>query len=255
MLSTLSRLSAAALLAASLLCPTSTRAEAVDLELALLLDASASVSSIEWAQQMGGYINAFRNPSFQQAVANKNGVAVYFLIWANADRQHALAWQRLDTVEDCAAYATLLENTPRPFSGFTEMAPALGRTFYEFRNNAFEGVRQVIDVSGDGPCQNQQSYAFRLAAGMSLERAMATSIYHPAWPVVINARDPEVTINGISIGDEDFVKDWYETTLVQGPDSFAMHVDTFGEFDAAILTKLLREVGEAPAATVPFAYD
>lgn len=230
--------------------------EPVELELALLVDASASVDDTEWSLQMDGYVRAFRDPEVQQLIAAQDGVAVFFLIWSSTLQQSTLSSRRLDTVEDVQRYADLLERIVRPFANNTVMANALGRAMREFRANQFEGERFVIDVSGDGVCENQAFHAANpVIAPEDEEHAQRLG---PTWDQVLGSRDERFIINGISIGDVPGLNNWYTDTLIQGPGSFSLHAATFEEFADGIRAKLLREVADdaAPAeASLPFAYD
>ena len=53
-------------------------------------------------------------------------------------------------------------------------------------------------------------------------------------------------VNGICITTDDDVVDFYRNVLPQGHDAFMMQVNTFGEFEDAILEKLIREIGDLP---------
>lgn len=228
---------------------------AVELELALLVDASESVSDTEWALQLDGYVRAFNDPAIQALVAEGNGIAVLFLAWSSTNQQADFGWQHLRTAEDCIAFANQVSFFGRPFANNTIMSNALGRAMSELRNNEFEGTRFVIDVSGDGVCQNQFYYTTNeLGDDRRLDRLLG-----PQWDTVINSRDPRFVINGISIGDVSGLADWYRDVLIQGEGNFALHAASFEEFADGIREKLLREIASpraVPASpSVPFAYD
>lgn len=229
----------------------------VELELALLVDASQSVSDAEWALQIDGYVRAFNDPAIHSLVESGEGVAVLFLTWSSTFQQADFGWQHLRTGEDCVAFATQVSRFPRLFSSNTIMASALGRAMSEIRNNTFEGERFVIDVSGDGVCENQAYYATnRRGDDPDLDRQMG-----PTWDTIMNSRDPRVVINGISVGDVSGLPEWYSSVLIQGESNFALHASTFSNFATGIREKLLREIAEDPGSALPpsssnrFAYD
>ena len=118
----------AALMASVL--PSPVYATLVDLELALVVDISGSVDKNEYILQRDGYVNAFRDPAVQSAIASKpNGIAVslfYFSTTTTANRLNTSAtdyvtwsapvigWTHLQTVTDVNAFADAIALETRP---------------------------------------------------------------------------------------------------------------------------------------------
>jgi outer membrane autotransporter protein len=90
------------------------------------------------------------------------------------------------------------------------------------QDNAYDGTRLVIDVSGDGTNNSG------VAADVARDQALAAGI---------------TTINGISIGDSSgSLRQWYEDNVIGGTGAFARDAATFADFEAEILEKLLAEI-------------
>ena len=125
---------------------------AVDLELALYVDSSSSVSFDEFFLQTRGLASAFRSEPVIAAIRRVGGIAVTVIQFSSADRQRtAIAWTHLAGAETAAALADALERAPRYVTGgTTAIGSAISSASIAFRDNGFEGARLVIDVSGDG---------------------------------------------------------------------------------------------------------
>jgi hypothetical protein len=205
----------------------------VPMELALLVDTSSSVNPGEYELQKRGYYEAFSAPEFGQLIERLGGIAVIYIEWARQGRETVqIPWTHLETADDCLAFANAVNQLDRaPTDDTTHLATALVFAHDQMESNNFQGLRQVIDVSGDGRC--------KIWTG-------ETSQYHgPGWDAELAKIPGNVTINGISIGDSD-VMNFYADVVVRGADSFAMHVSKFSDFRDAINAKLRREIGDTP---------
>jgi hypothetical protein len=217
----------ATILASSLVLAASSRpaaAEDVDLELLLAADVSLSVNDNEYALQRQGLADAFRNPDVVSAIeAVPNGVAVAFMQWAGPTEQTvSVQWFKVRDRASCEALAEMIEAVVRPgTNGGTAIGDALGRGVTLLAESSFQGMRQVIDVSGDG----------------------RTNIGDSPGPVRFHAALSGITINGlVIINDEPDVGDYYREHVIGGPGAFVVQVRTFDDFARAIRLKLIREI-------------
>ena len=182
-----------AVIAGAVLTAPSASAEDVDLEMVLLIDTSGSVDDDEFDQQMKGYINAFRDEEVQEAVlSHPNGVAVQVAQWSRGDNFATLDWQVLRTEEDCRALATSIFFFSRVEKGGTQMAPAIDKAMQALSTNNYDSPRQVIDVSGDGVCEN---WLFETTG----QEHHDLNPGRP-WSEVLADRPSTLAINGIAIG-------------------------------------------------------
>lgn len=206
----------------------------VHLELILAVDTSSSVNFEEFSLQMNGYAEAFRSPDLVEAIQGlgEQGIAVAMVQWASAEQQQIpVEWTHLRTAEDAAAFADAIQSSPRAFNfGSTAIGELIRRALPQFDLNGFEAERKVIDISGDGRA-NQG-----LPPEMVREAAIAQG----------------VTINALAILNEEPGLDaYYDKYVVGGWSSFVMVARDFGDFQDAILGKLLREVRGAPISALP----
>ena len=207
---------------------TPSHAVPVGLELALLIDVSGSVDDTEYALQKNGYIQAFQSAAVQNAILNSVGgaIAVTFIEWSGfAQQSQTVGWTLIDSAASANAFASAIAATARIPNNLTAPGSALNFAVPLFAGNGFEGAREVIDVSGDGPendgADTSDARDAALLAGID-------------------------TINGLAIGDALLVA-WYEANIEGGANSFVLGVDNFADFASAIELKLVREVtGEVP---------
>jgi len=206
---------------------------AVDLELALLVDASGSVSDEEFSLQVRGLAEAFRHRSVGQAIraAGDLGLAVALIQWANS-RQHALSvdWTVIHDEITAGDFAEKVENMSRSVAGDTAIGSVLEFAIPLFAANGFQGRRKVIDISGDGP-SNQGS-----AAWLVRDLAVARGI----------------TVNGLAILNEvPMLDQYYFTNVIGGPGAFVMTANDYAAYRLAILAKLVKEISGPPTAARP----
>lgn len=195
----------------------------VDLELALLVDISGSVSSSEFNLQRQGYVDAFNNPVIHQAIADgQYGKIAATLIYWSTDQAVGVGWTLIDSATAAQNFATAISNAARPsgIGSLTAPGSAVNYATPLFFNNSFDGTRLVIDVSGDG---EQNTGASTTAARDA-------------------AYGQGITINGIAIGDQD-IQDWYDANLIT-PNGFSMFAANFVDFGTAIDDKLLTEIDD-----------
>lgn len=203
--------------------------QGVDLELALLVDASASVSDDEYRLQTTGLAEAFRSAevlSAIRAVAHK-GIAVSVIQWAARESQRvAVGWTLVRGEADALWLAVRIASTPRHIQGgHTALGEALVFAAGELGSNGFEGVRRVIDLSGDG--RNNDGRPLRAARAEVIEQG--------------------ITINGLAILNElPLLDDYFRDHLIGGDGAFFMVAQDYPDFAEAIIAKLVREIRSVP---------
>jgi hypothetical protein len=202
-----------------------TAGTAVDLELVLAVDVSGSVDSSEYALQKTGYVNAFNSAGIAAAIASGTigKIAVTYVEWSgSSEQQTQVGWTLIDSAASAQAFATAINGVSRAFAGSTAPGSAINYSVPLF-TNAYDGTRQVIDVSGDGA---QNDGANTLAARNA---ALAGDVD---------------AINGLPIlGSEANLDTWYGANIVGGAGSFLEVAATFSDFSTAVDNKLVREIG------------
>ncbi len=232
------------LLAAFVLCVPAgaeARAETVDLEIVLAVDASGSVDMREFQLQMSGIATAFRDSEIHDAIASGpyQKIAVSVMVWADGTLpKDKTPWRIIGSVPSALAFADMVEHHPRRVGGGTGIGDGVAYAMQMMSGNKIEALRSVVDVSGDGK---------------ETPAREVTAILLPQARLMARARG--VTVNGLAIlEDVPDLDDWYRNNVIAGPGSFVMEAENFEDFAAAIKRKLLREIevkigGEPTAPT------
>lgn len=207
---------------------------AVELELVLAVDTSASVDNAEFRLQMGGIANAFRHEDVIAAIRlyGETGIAVTLVQWSAGDQQaQSVRWHHVRDTAGGEAFAAAVERAPRRFAvNTTAIGSALRYSTRLFSTSPYRGRRRSIDLSGDG-----RSNA-GLIADAERDRAVAAGI----------------TVNGLAILNGDVkLERYYRINVIGGPASFVMTAENFTDFARAIRDKLLREIAPVVAQGPP----
>lgn len=218
------------------LVPSPAAAQAVELELVLAIDASASVQRGEFDLQAQGLARAFRHERVLAALdaLGERAIVVTIVQWSGPARQRvAIPWTVIDNRAQSRAFARKLDRMPRfVTSGGTAIGQAIAFARQELGRNGEDGARRVIDVSGDG----------RANMGRAPDRARDTAVA------------TGITINGLAILNEEAGVDrYYADHVIGGPGAFLMTARNYETFERAIRRKLVREITGAGVAAVPSA--
>lgn len=200
----------------------------VDIELVLAVDVSRSMDLDELQVQRSGYVEALRHPDVIKAIQTGlvGRIAVTYFEWGgDVDPAARVDWQLIETAEDAAAFAAKVEaSTVNRLRG-TSISSAIGFGGGLFEQNAFQGMRQVIDVSGDGP--NNRG----LPVIAARDAALASGIVINGLAIMIRPSSAIVALD-----------QYYADCVVGGPGSFVVPVDKVSDFAAAIRRKLVLEI-------------
>jgi hypothetical protein len=204
---------------------------AVDVELVIAVDSSASIDEREFALQLAG-IAAFRDPEVVAAIGSgpRNRVAVMAIFWAESGYpSDATPWHVLADAADAEGFARIMERWPRRIEGGTGIGTAVLNSVKQLEDNAIQGKRRIIDISGDG--RETAMREFFITSPQA--RAMAIS------------RD--ITVNGLAIlNDEPDLDSYYHEEVTGGPGSFVMVAREIEDFAEAMRRKLVREFEYRP---------
>jgi hypothetical protein len=203
--------------------------EAVDLELALLVDVSASVNDNEYHLQVAGLATAFRSAAVLDAIraSAHRGIAVSVIQWANqANQRVSMDWTLVRSEADALRLAAGIASMPRLIhGGHTAISNALAFGMREIASNRFAGIRLVIDLSGDG--RNNDGRPLRAVRKEVIEQG--------------------ITINGLAILNElPLLDQYFRDHLIGGEGAFFMVAEDYPDFAQAMTEKLVREIGSMP---------
>lgn len=213
--------------------PAKTNAMEVDLELVLLVDVSRSMTERELEIQRQGYAAALRSDSVLAAVRSGllQRVALTYVEWSGT-QDVIVDWTLLETRAELADFANTLTTRFDPSWRRTSISEALMFGAAMIAENDFEGLRKVIDISGDGP--NNQ--------GRPVLEARDTVLSNS---IVINGL-PLMTREGLgSQWHLDDLDVYYENCVIGGPGSFVIPVLDWRDFAEAVRRKLVLEIASA----------
>jgi hypothetical protein len=204
----------------------SAQATTVDIELALLVDVSGSVSGTEYLLQRNGYRDIFNNGAFWTTFGNSGRtLAVSYMEWATTATR-VLNWTTIGGVNaasQAASFGAAIGGLSRAggIGSGTNIANAITFGLNELSTNSFSADRRLMDISGDG--------------------CTATSALATARQAAIDAG---AVVNGLAIGTTS-VRNCYENNVIT-PTGFVEFAETFDDFGTAIARKIGREVDVTP---------
>ncbi|WP_207483255.1 DUF1194 domain-containing protein [Arenibaculum pallidiluteum] len=209
----------------------------VDVELVLAVDISGSVDLEEGRLQRQGYIDAIAHPQVVDAITSgpMGRIAVCYVEWSGDAQQYVVVpWRVIDGPATAEAFSDLLAEAPVGSGRYTSISGAIDFSVPLFESNAFEGLRRVIDVSGDGV--NNRG---RLVT-MARDAAVAAGVTINGLPIINDRPNPFGTYTPKDLDA------YYEREVIGGPGAFVMVAESFQTFGSAILAKLLREIAATP---------
>ena len=206
----------------------------VGLELVLLVDVSGSVDATEYGLQKTGYVNAFNSAAVQNAILGSQlgNIAVTYVEWSgNNEQSQQVGWTLINSVASAQAFATAISGVSRAFSGSTAIQDAMiyGGSLAS-ANNGYEGLRFVLDVSGDGSDNDTTDCNTGANPACGRDAALAAGV---------------TTINGLPIGGGAGLVTYY-TDYVKSASGFVTPATGFADFGAAVERKLVKEIIGVP---------
>jgi hypothetical protein len=213
--------------------------EPVDVELVLAVDVSQSMDFGEHELQRQGYVDALSHPQVLSAIRGGiyGRVAITYVEWG-ATQTVMAPWTLLEDAAGARRFAQALASEPIRTIHGTSISGALGFAASLFEGNGYEGIRQVIDVSGDGP--NSSGEPVVPTRDAVLEQGFIVN----GLPIML--REPAYTF--YSIPDLDI---YYADCVIGGPGSFVLPVDDASQLADAIRQKLVLEIAGAPPRFTP----
>ncbi|KAA0681385.1 DUF1194 domain-containing protein [Roseomonas genomospecies 6] len=209
----------------------------VDLELVLAVDVSGSVDAEEGRLQREGYVAALTDPKVQAAIRGGpyGRIAVTYVEWAGDGFQRVtVPWTLLSDRNSVESFASSIAESPYLTAQWTSISAAIDFSARLFNDNGFEGVRRVIDVSGDGV--NNRGRPVQWAR----DEAVAAGITINGLPILNDRPNPW---GGAAPTNLD---GYYQDHVIGGPGAFLVPAVSFEAFADAILSKLLLEISGLP---------
>ena len=212
-------------------------AETVDLELVLAVDVSGSVDQDEARLQRDGYVAAITDPQVIEAIRGglHGRIAVAYVEWAGyRHRRLVVDWHPIHDRPSAEAFARRLAAAPVATGVSTSISGAIAFALPLFGSGGFQGVRRVIDISGDGPNNDGPEVTG------ARDRALAMGVTINGLPI-LNQRP-----NVAGFPNLDDLDAYYDGCVIGGPGAFMVVAQGFDTFAAAIRRKLILEIAARP---------
>ncbi len=210
-------------------------AESVDLELVFAADGSGSIDDDELQLQRKGWADALTSAEVLNGIKDgpAGAIAVAYMEWGGPSSQVLIVdWHVIRDEASAKVFADKLMSAPRGAYGYNSISNAIDFSVRLVEQNAHEGTRKVIDVSGDGPNMN----------GRSLEQARADAL---AKGFTINALAIRRPGSGRPGGPGGMsLEDYYGQNVIGGPGAFVEIADETQPFAVAARRKLLTEIAD-----------
>ncbi|WP_018698804.1 DUF1194 domain-containing protein [Amorphus coralli] len=220
--------------------PAAAGLEEVDVELVMAVDVSRSMAMGEQILQRKGYVDAIRSPEFLAAVQSGllGKIALTYVEWGNAGEERVLIdWRIVEDETTAKAFADALADAPIRGETRTSISEAVIFSINQIDTNAYEGLRRVIDVSGDGPNDHGRPVT------QARELAVARNVTINGLPIVLDEHGKRWSV-------VDDLERYYRNCVIGGAGSFQVPIRNRQDFAAAIRRKLVLEiVGVEPEET------
>jgi len=180
------------------------------------------MSPAELEIQRRGYAEALKSDAVATALGRTmtGRIALAYVEWAGEHRQTVVRdWTLVAGREDLGAFAATLLEARTVTQSRTSIASALRAGAFLIGANEFDGLRRVIDISGDGP--NNQGGLVTLARDGVLAEG--------------------ITINGLPLMTHD------GRGAIWRLDDLDTYVTDWRDFTAAVTRKLVLEIAGAPS--------
>jgi hypothetical protein len=217
------------------------RSEA-DLLLVLAVDISRSVDEHKFRLQREGYAAALTNPRVLKAIGSglAGRIAIAFIEWSGVSEQAVIAdWTSISNSSEAESLAQRIRTAPRAFMGRTAIGSAIEFATLQFPRSPWRSSRHLIDVSGDGTSNSGvnvvEARALAMAQGITINGlAILSEVPLPFNPN--HTHPPGGLLN------------YYQKSVIGGPNAFAFSAEGHEAFGNAILAKLIKEIALAEPA-------
>jgi hypothetical protein len=220
--------------------PAASQAREVDVELVLAVDVSRSMSAQELELQRRGYAEALASQEVIETIQSGllGRIALTYVEWAGSSNQRVIVpWTEISTAGQARTVATQISAFFDESLRRTSISGGLRFAADSIESNGFEGLRRVIDISGDGP--NNMG----LPVTAARDEVVARGITINGLPLVT----PDIMSQMFGIDDLDV---YYTRCVIGGAGAFVLPVRAWSDFPAAIKRKMILEIAALPE---PFA--
>jgi hypothetical protein len=215
---------------------------ATDANIVTALDISESIDPRAMAIEIDGMADAIRSPEVLQAIRGGRHRQIGFAIfaWRDAAYPEFVAWSLIATEADAVAvgarlrsafHAFVAADPPRPALDphMTDLSGAIDHAAVLLLTAPFLADRSIVNVIGNG-WDNVGEGPQR-----ARDRLLAKG----------------VTVNGVVLGYDPVLMDYYRITVIGGPGSFLLAADQPAAMAEVLTRKFLYDIASRGAASWP----
>lgn len=204
---------------------------AVDANIVTGIDFSRSINAQESELQIHGMVQAIRAPEVLQAIENgprgRIGFAVF--LWASGSYPELASWRMIGSRQDAEEASTemllrleLILDTSRHHSigSLTDVSAAMAHAGDMLEGSPYASRRAIVNIVGNGRDNVGESPRWRRDALVALG----------------------ITINGVVVGGDRSIADYYRQHVIGGPTAFVLAADTPDEIVEAFTSKFVSEI-------------
>lgn len=210
----------------------SSAGEAVDLELILAVDVSGSVDFDEAELQRKGYLAAMADPSVIAAIRGgaHRKIAVSYVEWAGLGHYKVIVdWMVISDTASARSFSEKLAASPMQRAHRTSISDAIEKSIPRFAENQFDGIRRIIDISGDG------ANNYGNLVNEARDKAVKAGIVINGLPILSDPKSQRIpTIPNLDL--------FFRDCVIGGPGAFHVVANGFKDFARAIRRKLILEI-------------
>lgn len=194
------------------------------------LDVSSSINAQETMLQIDGMAQAIRSPAILAAIQHgqhgRIGFAVF--VWADGDYPELVSWRMISSQEDAEATSqeissrlkSLLESSSRSVGTLTNLSGAIDHASEMLSQAPYATKRAIVNIVGNGEDN----------VGEDPQRARAQLL----------ARG--VTINGVVVGGDPAVLNYYRNQVIGGRTAFVLSADSAETLVQVFAMKFVSEI-------------
>ena len=194
------------------------------------LDISDSISTVETQLQVDGMARAIRDPEILAAIHRgqhqRIGFAVY--AWADGDYPVLVSWRSIESEADARAASeemvarlkALTESSTTLVGSLTDISAAMGYGLAMLGEAPFATDREVLNIIGNGE-DNVGEDPKRARDGLVAQG---------------------VTINGVVLGNNPALLEYYRHQVIGGPSAFVMPVNNADSMTEVFARKFVSEI-------------
>lgn len=202
------------------------------------LDVSSSINAQETVLQINGMAEAIRAPevlaAIQRGALGRIGFSVF--VWADGEYPELISWRMIGSEQDAAAASQeiksrleeIVKSASHNVGSLTDLSAAMEHAAVMLSASPFNSKRSIVNIIGNGADN----------VGEDPSRARGALI----------ARG--VTINGVVLGGDPKIVNYYRSEVIGGRTPFVMAADNAESIARVFAAKFFSEIAThvAPAA-------